>query len=145
MLPKLLKKAEPLLSRVLTEQPSPARALRNVWYWLLHIGDVCNSELGNPYTKCTRVFDDARVSCMKIMPRVAHLCYVIMPFKLVLCGLASCESARGSLWGGVHGVEWGVRMQDPSEGGHRGSHKGRWISSHKDAGFSRKRWVMEKE
>ncbi|XP_038167553.1 DC-STAMP domain-containing protein 2 [Arvicola amphibius] len=66
-----------------------ARALRNVWYWLLHIGDVCNSELGNPYTKCTRVFDDARDSCMKIMPRVAHLCYVIMPFKLVLCGLAS--------------------------------------------------------
>ncbi|KAH0515221.1 DC-STAMP domain-containing protein 2 [Microtus ochrogaster] len=66
-----------------------ARALRNVWYWLLHIGDVCNSELGNPYTKCTRVFDDARDSCMKIMPRVAHLCYVIMPFKLALCGLAS--------------------------------------------------------
>ncbi|KAL6038812.1 hypothetical protein STEG23_026982 [Scotinomys teguina] len=66
-----------------------ARALRNVWYWLLHIGDVCNSELGNPYTKCTRVFDDAKDNCMKIMPQVYHLCYVVMPFKLVLCGLAS--------------------------------------------------------
>ncbi|XP_036047230.1 DC-STAMP domain-containing protein 2, partial [Onychomys torridus] len=66
-----------------------ARALRNVWYWLLHIGDVCNSELGNPYTKCARLFDDAKDNCMKIMPRVYHLCFVVMPFKLVLCGLAS--------------------------------------------------------
>ncbi|XP_040608332.1 DC-STAMP domain-containing protein 2 isoform X2 [Mesocricetus auratus] len=66
-----------------------ARALRNVWYWLLHIGDVCNSELGNPYRKCTGVFDDAKDNCMKILPQVHHLCYVLMPFKLVLCGLAS--------------------------------------------------------
>ncbi|XP_028746671.2 DC-STAMP domain-containing protein 2 isoform X1 [Peromyscus leucopus] len=66
-----------------------ARALRNVWYWLLHIGDVCNSELGNPYTKCARLFDDAKDNCMEIMPRVYHLCFVVMPFKLVLCGLAS--------------------------------------------------------
>ncbi|KAM5201026.1 DC-STAMP domain-containing protein 2 [Hipposideros larvatus] len=66
-----------------------ARALRNVWYWLLHIGDVCNSELGNPYLKCARVFDDAKDSCMKVIPQAYHLCYVLMPFKLVLCGLAS--------------------------------------------------------
>ncbi|XP_047401445.1 LOW QUALITY PROTEIN: DC-STAMP domain-containing protein 2 [Sciurus carolinensis] len=66
-----------------------ARALRNVWYWLLHIGDVCNSELGNPYQKCARVFDDAKDSCMKVIPQAYHLCYVLMPFKLVLCGLAS--------------------------------------------------------
>ncbi|XP_069336606.1 DC-STAMP domain-containing protein 2 [Eulemur rufifrons] len=66
-----------------------ARALRNVWYWLLHIGDVCNSELGNPYLKCARVFDDAKDSCVKVVPQAYHLCYVLMPFKLVLCGLAS--------------------------------------------------------
>nr|XP_004667142.3 DC-STAMP domain-containing protein 2 [Jaculus jaculus] len=66
-----------------------ARALRNVWYWLIHIGDVCNSELGNPYTKCARVFDNAKDNCMRVAPRVHHLCYVLMPFKLVLCGLAS--------------------------------------------------------
>ncbi|XP_051012884.1 DC-STAMP domain-containing protein 2 [Acomys russatus] len=66
-----------------------ARSLRNVWYWLLHIGDVCNSELGNPYTKCTRVFDDAKDNCMKVVKQAPHLCYTIMPFKLVLCGLAS--------------------------------------------------------
>ncbi|KAM6168238.1 DC-STAMP domain-containing protein 2 [Erethizon dorsatum] len=66
-----------------------ARALRNVWYWLLHIGDVCNSELGNPYSKCARVFDDAKDNCMKIIPQAYHLCYVLMPFKLALCGLAS--------------------------------------------------------
>ncbi|XP_020021722.2 DC-STAMP domain-containing protein 2 [Castor canadensis] len=66
-----------------------ARVLRNVWYWLLHIGDVCNSELGNPYMKCAQVFDDAKDSCMKFMPHTNHLCFVLMPFKLVLCGLAS--------------------------------------------------------
>ncbi|XP_058295202.1 DC-STAMP domain-containing protein 2 isoform X2 [Hylobates moloch] len=66
-----------------------ARALRNVWQWLLHIGDVCNSELGNPYLKCARVFDDAKDSCMMVIPRAYHLCYVLMPFKLALCGLAS--------------------------------------------------------
>ncbi|XP_040855301.1 DC-STAMP domain-containing protein 2 [Ochotona curzoniae] len=65
------------------------RALRNVWYWLLHIGDVCNSELGNPYSKCAQVFDNAKDKCMTIIPRAYHLCYVLMPFKLVLCGLAS--------------------------------------------------------
>ncbi|KAI5940791.1 DC-STAMP domain-containing protein 2 [Manis javanica] len=66
-----------------------ARALRNVWSWLLHIGDVCNSELGNPYLKCARIFDDAKDNCMKVIPQAYHLCYVLMPFKLVLCGLAS--------------------------------------------------------
>ncbi|XP_007108957.2 DC-STAMP domain-containing protein 2 [Physeter macrocephalus] len=66
-----------------------ARALRNVWYWLLHIGDVCNAELGNPYLKCARVFDDAKDSCMQVIPQAYHLCYVLMPFKLMLCGLAS--------------------------------------------------------
>ncbi|ELW62436.1 DC-STAMP domain-containing protein 2 [Tupaia chinensis] len=65
-----------------------ARALRNVWYWLLHIGDVCNAELGSPYSKCARVFDDAKDSCMRVVPQAYYLCYVLMPFRLVLCGLA---------------------------------------------------------
>ncbi|XP_068942055.1 DC-STAMP domain-containing protein 2 [Petaurus breviceps papuanus] len=65
------------------------RALRNVWYWLLHIGDVCNSELGSPYGKCARIFDDAKDNCMKAVPQFYHLCYILMPFKLLLCGLAS--------------------------------------------------------
>ncbi|XP_077620180.1 DC-STAMP domain-containing protein 2 [Crocuta crocuta] len=66
-----------------------ARALRNVWYWLLHIGDVCNAELGNPYVKCSRAFDGAKDGCMRAIPRAYHLCYVLTPFKLALCGLAS--------------------------------------------------------
>ncbi|XP_055978778.1 DC-STAMP domain-containing protein 2 [Sorex fumeus] len=66
-----------------------ARTLRNVWFWLLHIGDVCNAELGNPYTKCAHVFDDAKAHCMQLIPHAYYLCYVLMPFKLVLCGLAS--------------------------------------------------------
>ncbi|XP_077012433.1 DC-STAMP domain-containing protein 2 isoform X2 [Tamandua tetradactyla] len=65
-----------------------ARALRNVWYWLLHIGEVCNSELGSPYSKCARIFDNAKDSCMQAIPQAYHLCHVLMPFKLALCGLA---------------------------------------------------------
>ncbi|XP_054542734.1 DC-STAMP domain-containing protein 2 isoform X4 [Pan troglodytes] len=78
-----------------------ARALRNVWQWLLHIGDVCNSELGNPYLKCARVFDDAKDSCMMVIPQAYHLCYVLMPFKLALCGLASRKSKRGPVRRGL--------------------------------------------
>ncbi|XP_075396869.1 DC-STAMP domain-containing protein 2 [Tenrec ecaudatus] len=66
-----------------------ARALRNVWHWLLHIGDVCNSELGSPYSKCSGVFEEAKDNCMKVIPHAYHLCYALMPFKLALCGLAS--------------------------------------------------------
>ncbi|KAB0396305.1 hypothetical protein E2I00_015540, partial [Balaenoptera physalus] len=38
---------------------------------------------------CARVFDDAKDSCMQVIPQAYHLCYVLMPFKLMLCGLAS--------------------------------------------------------
>ncbi|XP_037354137.1 DC-STAMP domain-containing protein 2 isoform X2 [Talpa occidentalis] len=65
-----------------------ARALRNVWYWLLHIGDVCNSELGSPHSKCTRVFDEGKDNCMKIMAHSSSMCFILVPFKVVLCGLA---------------------------------------------------------
>nr|XP_011767971.1 DC-STAMP domain-containing protein 2 isoform X3 [Macaca nemestrina] len=85
-----------------------ARALRNVWQWLLHIGDVCNSELGNPYLKCARVFDDAKDSCMMVIPQAYHLCYVLMPFKLALCGLASRKSKRGPVRRGLQ--RWGAGL-----------------------------------
>lgn len=69
-----------------------------MWHWLLHIGDVCNTELGNPYLKCARVFDDAKDSCMAAIPQAYHLCYVLVPFKLALCGLASGEWAGACRW-----------------------------------------------
>ncbi|XP_053065017.1 DC-STAMP domain-containing protein 2 isoform X1 [Acinonyx jubatus] len=87
-----------------------ARALRNVWYWLLHIGDVCNAELGNPYVKCARVFDGAKDSCMRTVPRAYHLCFVLTPFKLVLCGLASGER-EPRLAAGGGGAGGGGRSQ----------------------------------
>nr|XP_058165763.1 DC-STAMP domain-containing protein 2 isoform X2 [Dasypus novemcinctus] len=65
-----------------------ARALRNVWHWLMHIGEVCNSELSTPYSKCAWIFDHAKDNCMEAIPRAYHLCYMLMPFKLTLCGLA---------------------------------------------------------
>ncbi|KAM4861723.1 DC-STAMP domain-containing protein 2 [Thomomys bottae] len=65
------------------------RVLRNVWHWLLHIGDVCNAEVGNPYSKCAKVFDDAKDNCMKAIPSIYFLCYSLVPFKAVLCGIAS--------------------------------------------------------
>lgn len=90
-----------------------------MWYWLLHIGDVCNSELGNPYSKCAKVFDDAKDSCMKVIPQAYHLCYVLMPFKLVLCGLASSESARGSRQDG-EAWQMGARLGGRAQGTNSG-------------------------
>ncbi|XP_074079446.1 DC-STAMP domain-containing protein 2 isoform X6 [Macrotis lagotis] len=43
----------------------------------------------SPYGKCTRIFEDAKDRCMKTVPQFYHLCYILMPFKLLLCGLAS--------------------------------------------------------
>ncbi|XP_075763644.1 DC-STAMP domain-containing protein 2 isoform X2 [Pelodiscus sinensis] len=64
-----------------------ARALRNVWYWLVHVGDVCNEELGAPFHKCLRLFDTAKDECERVIPALFFLCYVLLLFK-PLCGLA---------------------------------------------------------
>ncbi|XP_074978857.1 DC-STAMP domain-containing protein 2 [Caretta caretta] len=65
-----------------------ARALRNVWYWLVHMGEVCNQELGAPYTKCLRLFDNAKDECERVIPALFFLCYILLLFK-PLCGLAN--------------------------------------------------------
>nr|XP_033779290.1 DC-STAMP domain-containing protein 2 [Geotrypetes seraphini] len=63
------------------------RALQNVWYWLTQMGQVCNRELGGPYRKCVKVFQDAKDNCMKAIPFLFFLCYIVDIFK-PLCGLA---------------------------------------------------------
>nr|XP_014347569.1 PREDICTED: DC-STAMP domain-containing protein 2 [Latimeria chalumnae] len=65
-----------------------ARSLQNIFHWLTHIGDICNEALGSPYRKCTRIFDDARNRCLKIMTILFFLCYIVDLFKF-LCGLAN--------------------------------------------------------
>ncbi|XP_053867134.1 DC-STAMP domain-containing protein 2 [Malaclemys terrapin pileata] len=65
-----------------------ARALRNVWYWLVHVGEVCNQDLGAPYTKCLRLFDTAKDECERVIPALFFLCYILLLFK-PLCGLAN--------------------------------------------------------
>ncbi|XP_067395311.1 DC-STAMP domain-containing protein 2 [Emydura macquarii macquarii] len=64
-----------------------ARALRNVWYWLVHVGEVCNGDLGAPHRKCLRLFDAAKDECERVIPGLFFLCYVVLAFK-PLCGLA---------------------------------------------------------
>ncbi|KFO77961.1 DC-STAMP domain-containing protein 2, partial [Cuculus canorus] len=65
-----------------------ARAVRNVWLWLVNIGKICNRELGQPYQRCVLLFDDAKDSCERTIPFLYFLCYVIVPFKS-LCRLAN--------------------------------------------------------
>ncbi|NXL40102.1 DCST2 protein, partial [Glaucidium brasilianum] len=76
-----------------------ARVLRNVWRWLANMGNVCNKELGTPFQRCMRVFNDAKENCQRSIPLLFFLCYLIVAFK-PLCGLAGCElgtAAEG--WG----------------------------------------------
>lgn len=79
----------------MTRCPSPkarslpaARALRNVWLWLANVGKVCNQELGTPYHRCLRLFDEAKDNCERAVPFLFFLCYVIVTFKS-FCGLAN--------------------------------------------------------
>nr|XP_056709480.1 DC-STAMP domain-containing protein 2 [Euleptes europaea] len=65
-----------------------AHCLRNVWYWLVNLGEVCNQELGSPYRKCTRIFDNAKDECERAIPLLYLLCYIVLLFK-PLCGLAN--------------------------------------------------------
>ncbi|XP_076215819.1 DC-STAMP domain-containing protein 2 [Aptenodytes patagonicus] len=65
-----------------------ARALRNVWLWLANVGKVCNQELGTPYHRCLRLFDEAKDNCERAVPFLFFLCYVIVTFK-PFCGLAN--------------------------------------------------------
>ncbi|XP_009462970.1 PREDICTED: DC-STAMP domain-containing protein 2 [Nipponia nippon] len=65
-----------------------ARALRNVWLWLANVSRVCNREMGTPYHRCIRLFDEAKDNCERVIPFLFFLCYIITLFK-PLCGLAN--------------------------------------------------------
>ncbi|KAL7978100.1 hypothetical protein Chor_005087 [Crotalus horridus] len=65
-----------------------AHCMRNVWYFLLHMGEVCNEEMGRPYQKCARIFDNAKDQCERAIPFLSFLCHVVLLFKY-LCGLAN--------------------------------------------------------
>ncbi|NXS74997.1 DCST2 protein, partial [Pandion haliaetus] len=65
-----------------------AQVLRNVWLWLANMGRVCNHELGTPYRRCLRLFDEAKDNCERAIPFLFFLCYVIIIFR-PLCGLAN--------------------------------------------------------
>ncbi|XP_051497200.1 DC-STAMP domain-containing protein 2 [Apus apus] len=65
-----------------------ARALHSVWKWLVNVGNLCNEELGSPYRRCVRLFDEAYDNCMKTIPFLFFLCYIVPAFRF-LCGLAN--------------------------------------------------------
>nr|XP_015192016.1 PREDICTED: DC-STAMP domain-containing protein 2 isoform X2 [Lepisosteus oculatus] len=64
-----------------------ARVLRNTFHFLVNIGEVCNEELGTPYRKCIKIFDDAQNNCMELLSIFSFLCYILDIFR-PLCGLA---------------------------------------------------------
>ncbi|XP_035423349.2 DC-STAMP domain-containing protein 2 [Cygnus atratus] len=65
-----------------------ARALRNVWRWLANVGELCNQELGTPYRRCLRLFEEAKDNCERALSFLFFLCYIIITFR-PLCGLAN--------------------------------------------------------
>ncbi|XP_075301132.1 LOW QUALITY PROTEIN: DC-STAMP domain-containing protein 2 [Opisthocomus hoazin] len=65
-----------------------ARTIRTVWVWLAHMGHVCNRELGTPYRRCMRLFDEAQDNCKRTIPLLFFLCYIISAVR-PLCGLAN--------------------------------------------------------
>ncbi|XP_067832167.1 LOW QUALITY PROTEIN: DC-STAMP domain-containing protein 2 [Heptranchias perlo] len=64
------------------------RILRNIVHWFSHIGTMCNKELGEPYRKCVKVFDDAINHCLGLLGIFGFLCYIVNIVK-PLCGLVT--------------------------------------------------------
>ncbi|NXI44329.1 DCST2 protein, partial [Galbula dea] len=64
------------------------QALSNVWRWLVNVGKACNKEMGSPYRRCVRLFDQAKDNCERAIPFLFFLCYIIVAFR-PLCGLAN--------------------------------------------------------
>ncbi|NXG06904.1 DCST2 protein, partial [Sakesphorus luctuosus] len=64
-----------------------ARALRNVWLWLAKLGNICNSELGSPYSSCIRYLKDAKDRCERAIPLLFFLCYIVLGLKFI-CNMA---------------------------------------------------------
>ncbi|XP_075048099.1 DC-STAMP domain-containing protein 2 [Mixophyes fleayi] len=62
------------------------RTLRNVWDFITSMGDVCNQELEAPYIKCTKVFDEGKENCFKVMSFMGFLCHIVDLFR-PLCGV----------------------------------------------------------
>ncbi|NWX21986.1 DCST2 protein, partial [Aegotheles bennettii] len=65
-----------------------ARALHSIWRWLANVGVECNKEMGTPYQRCLRLFDQAKDNCMRAIPLLFFLCYIVPAFRF-LCGLAN--------------------------------------------------------
>ncbi|GCC44496.1 hypothetical protein chiPu_0028446 [Chiloscyllium punctatum] len=75
------------------------RTLRNILHWISHIGVMCNKELGEPYKKCIKVFDDAINHCFSLLSIFGFLCYIVNIIK-PLCGLATGEHQQGIVGAG---------------------------------------------
>ncbi|XP_053575645.1 DC-STAMP domain-containing protein 2 [Bombina bombina] len=63
------------------------RSLLRVWRFMVHMEEICNEELGTPYARCMKIFDDGKNKCRKALSFLAFLCYVVDIFQ-PLCGLA---------------------------------------------------------
>lgn len=70
------------------------RVIKAAFMFLARILNICNKELGTPFERCTRVFDNAIVDCnAKLGPMFSWLCsityiiktvcYIVKPFDLV--------------------------------------------------------------
>ncbi|XP_041094908.1 DC-STAMP domain-containing protein 2 [Polyodon spathula] len=80
-------KVRRFLKSLMSSVKHVARILRNVLHFLVNIGEICNDQLGSPYRKCIKIFDDARADCLDVMSFFGFLCYIVDVFK-PLCGLA---------------------------------------------------------
>ncbi|KAL4646717.1 DC-STAMP domain-containing protein 2 [Arapaima gigas] len=57
------------------------RVLRNVLYFLVNIGEVCNDRLGTPYRKCSQIFSDAERNCRELLNVLSPLCDIVAAFQ----------------------------------------------------------------
>lgn len=70
------------------------RIIKAAFQFLARIFNICNKELGTPFERCVRVFDNAIIDCnAKLGPMfnwlcsityiIKTVCYVVKPFDLI--------------------------------------------------------------
>ncbi|XP_023656982.2 DC-STAMP domain-containing protein 2 isoform X2 [Paramormyrops kingsleyae] len=79
-------RVQSLISSLTDSVSHIARMLRNVLYFLVRIGDVCEDKLGSPYRKCVKAFNDAQRNCTELLDAASGICDVVSGMQ-DLCNL----------------------------------------------------------
>nr|XP_022915645.1 DC-STAMP domain-containing protein 2-like [Onthophagus taurus] len=80
----VVKKIKEILLSIKRVIVSILKVIKSIFQFLARIINVCNKELGTPFQRCTRVFEDAIIDChAKLGPKFSWLCSIAYVAQVV--------------------------------------------------------------